>query len=309
MAHSHASIAVVPVRNEAASIGSIVAAARAYLPVIVVDDASEDESARIAAVAGASVLRLPRQRGKGEALRYGFVEAIRRGAERIVTLDGDGQHDPNDIPRLLAASQRRPHSLIIGGRLQATSHIPCARLHAIRVASFWINWMGSCNVRDTQSGFRLYPVSMLCAFRLQRDRFLFESECLLKVAQAGYDIHEIPIEAVYPPEHKSQFHPLRDGIAIASYLLYRGVRFWPTQLRRLLTDPGRNLDDRTQPERQRTRTAAFATALLPVLLGALAIQCLAGRMGYDILAPIIQRFYDQSRLHAPDVARETAHAL
>lgn len=309
MAHSHGSIAIIPVHNEAATIETIVAAARAYLPVIVVDDASNDESARLAATAGATVLKLSRQRGKGRALQCGFAEAIRRGAERIISLDGDGQHDPDDIPRLLAASQRHPGSIIIGGRLQAASRIPCARLHAIRVASFWINWMGNCDIQDTQSGFRLYPVPILRALSLQRGRFLFESECLLKTAQAGYGIDEIPIKAIYHPRHKSQFRPLRDGIAIASYLIYRGMRFWPTQIRRLLVDSTRAPEDRTKYEQQRARTAVFATGLLPVLLGALAVQCLVGRMGYDILAPIIRRFYDQRRLHASDVARETIHAL
>lgn len=303
------SIAVIPVHNEAASIGTIVATARTYLPVIVVDDASEDASARLAAAAGATVLRLSRQRGKGHALRCGFTEAMQRGADRIITLDGDGQHNPDDIPRLLAASQRRPGSIIIGGRLHATSCIPCDRLHAIRIASFWINWMGNCDIQDTQSGFRLYPTSVLRALSLQRGRFLLESECLIKATQAGCEIDEIPIESIYQAGHKSQFRPLRDGVTIASYLLYRGVRFWPTQIRCLLSAPTENPDARTEHERQRTRTAACATGLLPVLLGALVIQCLVGRMGYDILAPIIQRFYDQRRLNASALVRKTVHAL
>lgn len=310
MTHFQGSIAVIPVHNEAASIATIVAAARAYLPVIVVDDASADESARLATAAGATVLRLSRRRGKGRALRCGFSEAIQRGADRIVTLDGDGQHNPDDIPRLLAASQRQPGSIIIGGRLQATSHIPCDRLHAIRVASFWISWMGNCDIQDTQSGFRLYPVSTLRELSLQRGRFLLESECLLKAARAGYDIDEIPIEAVYHPGHKSQFRPLRDGIAITSYLLCHGVRFWPTQIIRcLLSDPTGRLNNSIKHERQRARTAALATGLLPVLLGALIVQFLVSRMGYDVLAPLVQRFYDQHRLHAPALLRKTVHAL
>jgi len=308
--HSHRCIAVIPVHNEAAAIGTIVAAARAYLPVIVVDDASADASARRAAAAGAMVLRLSRQQGKGHALRCGFAAAMQRGADRIVTLDGDGQHNPHDIPRLLAASQHRPDSIIVGGRLQSTSCIPCNRLYAIRVASFWISWMGNCDIRDTQSGFRLYPVSALHALSLQRNRFLLESECLIKAAQAGYELDEIPIEPIYQAGHQSQFRPLRDGIAITSYLLYRGVRFWPTQLVRcFIPDPIGGLNDSVKHERQRTRAAAVATGLLPVLLGALLIQCLVGRMGYDILAPIIQRFYDQRCLQGPALARKTVHVL
>jgi hypothetical protein len=310
VAVGNTSIAVIPVHNEAASIGTVVAAARAYLPVLVVDDASEDASARHAAAAGATVLRLSRQRGKGHALRCAFAAAMQRGVDRIITLDGDGQHNPDDIPRLLAASQRRPGSIIIGGRLQSMSYIPRDRLCAIRVASFWISWVGNCDIQDTQSGFRLYPISVLRALSLQRGRFLLESECLIKAAQAGCEIDEIPIEPIYQVGHKSQFRPLRDGIIIASYLLYRGARFWPTQLIRcFISDRTGGLHDSIKHERQRTRTAAFATGLLPVLLGALVIQCLVGRMGYDILTPIIQRFYDQRRLHAPALIRKTVHVL
>src|SRR5215470_9737920 len=141
------SVAVIPVHNEASTIASVVVAARAYLPVIVVDDASDDGSGQLAAASGALVLTLPRQCGKGAALRYGFAEALRQGAETVVTIDGDGQHDPRDIPRLLEASQRYPGSLIIGGRLDSAHTMPLARLCAIEVVSFWINWLGHCAVR------------------------------------------------------------------------------------------------------------------------------------------------------------------
>src|SRR5689334_24920791 len=103
-------IAVIPVYNEASTIASVVLTTRAYLPVIVVDDDSEDGSGPSAATAGASVLTLPRHCGKGVALQHGFAEALRRGAKAVVTMDGDGQHDPRDIPRLLAASQCWPES-------------------------------------------------------------------------------------------------------------------------------------------------------------------------------------------------------
>src|SRR5215831_8352529 len=125
------SVAVIPVHNEASTIVPIVAAARAYLQVIVVDDASDDRSGQLADAVGATVLTLPRQRAKGVPLRYGFAEALRQGAASVVTLDGDGQHNPRDIPRLLAASQRDPESIIIGGRLDSAEAIPLVRLRAI----------------------------------------------------------------------------------------------------------------------------------------------------------------------------------
>ncbi len=208
------SVVVIPVHNEASTIASVVVAARAYLPVIVVDDASDDGSGQLAAASGAMVLTLPRQRGKGAALRHGFVEALRQGADTVVTLDGDGQHDPRDIPRLLAASQRDPESLIIGGRLGSAETIPLARLYAIEVVSFWINWLGQCTVRDTQSGLRLYPAAVLRTLPLRHGGFLFESAILLKASQTGWRVCEIPIHAVYPPGRASQYRPLRDSIPI-----------------------------------------------------------------------------------------------
>src|SRR4051812_14563995 len=117
-------IAVIPVHNEVSTIASVVLTARAYLPVIVVDDASEDGTGQRAAAAGASVLTLPRHGGKGAALQRGFAEALRRGARAVVTLDGDGQHDPRDILRLLAASRCWPENIIIGGRLDSAEAIP-----------------------------------------------------------------------------------------------------------------------------------------------------------------------------------------
>src|SRR5919199_472186 len=171
-------VVVIPVHNEASTIASVVVAARAYLPVIVVDDASDD---------------------------------------------GDGQHDPGDIPRLLGASQRYPESLIIGGRLDSAETIPLARLYAIEVVSFWINWLGQCTVRDTQSGLRLYPAAVLRTLPLRHGGFLFESAILLKASQSGWRVCEIPIRAVYPPGRASQYRPVRDSLPIIAYLLYQGI--------------------------------------------------------------------------------------
>ena len=85
--------------------------------VLVVDDASTDGAAAVAGTAGADILRLDRRSGKGEALRRGLAEAVARGADRVLTMDGDGQHDPADIPQLLRAADLAPDALVIGGRL------------------------------------------------------------------------------------------------------------------------------------------------------------------------------------------------
>jgi len=227
---------VIPVFNEAATIADLVSRARCHGTVVVVDDGSSDASAAAAAAAGADVLRLPRQRGKGEALRRGFDAALARGAERVVTLDGDGQHDPDEIPRLLEAAAEHPSALVIGGRLGAGVRenpaelgyrvIPRARLNAMRVAGFFIDWLTGYALRDTQSGFRVYPQSLLAAAPPRRGGFVLETEMLLRAAALGLPLVETPITAVHHAERRSRFRPLRDGLAVGVYLGGQGLRRW-----------------------------------------------------------------------------------
>jgi glycosyltransferase involved in cell wall biosynthesis len=227
---------VIPVFNEAATIADLVSRARRHGAVIVVDDGSSDNSGAAAAAAGADVLRLPRQRGKGAALRRGFGAALARGAERVVTLDGDGQHDPAEIPRLLEAAAEHPKALVIGGRLgvgpvedpaePGYRVIPLARLNAMRVAGFFIDWLTGHALRDTQSGFRVYPLALLAAAPPRRGGFVLETEMLLRAAALGLPLVETSITAVYHPERQSRFRPLRDGLAVGAYLAGQGMRRW-----------------------------------------------------------------------------------
>jgi glycosyltransferase involved in cell wall biosynthesis len=227
---------VIPVFNEAATIAGLVTRARRYGAVVVVDDGSSDDSGAAAAAAGADVLRLPRQRGKGEALRRGFQAALERGAERVVTLDGDGQHDPDEIPRLLEAAAEHPSALVVGGRLGAGPAedaaepgyrvIPRARLNAMRVAGFFIDWLSGHALRDTQSGFRVYPLALLTAAPPRRGGFVLETEMLLRAAAVGVPLVETPITAVHHAGRRSRFRPLRDGVAVGVYLAGQGARRW-----------------------------------------------------------------------------------
>src|SRR5256712_12981347 len=97
----------------------------------------------------------------------------------------------------------------------------------MQVASFWINWLGHCQVRDTQSGFRLYPAAVLRTLPLRHGGFIFESEVLIKAGQAGWGVRGIPIRPRYGPEPTGPYRPLGGGIPITAYLLYPGLGFWP----------------------------------------------------------------------------------
>ena len=220
-------VTVIPVFNEAATIGGLVERAALHGPVIVVDDGSWDGSDEAAAAAGAVILRTGGRSGKGAALRLGFAGALARAAERVVTLDGDGQHDPDDIPRLLAASEPEPDALVIGGRLSGGgSLMEPARLHALRIAGFFINWLTGQHVADTQSGFRVYPRELLERVSPRGGGFVFETEVFVRAAAAGYAIREVPLSSLRPASRPSRFRPFRDGVAVTGYLVGQGLRRW-----------------------------------------------------------------------------------
>lgn len=220
---------VIPVFNERATVGRVVTAARSYAPVIVVDDGSTDDSAAQARAAGAEVIQHPRRLGKGQALRAGLTVARGRGASHVVTLDGDGQHAPEDVPVLLAVAAREPAALVVGGRLDGAG-LPVDRLNAIRVAGFFVNWASGLRVRDTQSGFRVYPTGLFDAVRTRRGGFVFETEVLIAAAAAGVVVREVPVTVIPRAGRRSRFHPIADGLAIGGYLGGRGLVRWGREL-------------------------------------------------------------------------------
>ena len=222
---------LIPAYNEAATIADIVERARLHGPVLVVDDGSTDGTGAAAGAAGAEVVSLGARRGKGAALRRGFAEALRRGVSRVVTLDGDGQHEPDEIPRLLKVAIEEPDAVVIGGRLAGLAEsparvIPVGRLAALRVAGFFIDWLSGAPVADTQSGFRVYPVSLLAAVKPRRGGFVLETEMLLRAADRGIHLREVPITPIHFEDRRSRFRPVRDGLAVGTYLAGRIVGRW-----------------------------------------------------------------------------------
>ena len=241
---------VIPALNEAATIGRIVAACRALpfvLEILVIDDGSVDPTGAMAAGAGARVLRNARNRGKGASLQRGLAAAVAAGAERVATLDGDGQHRVDDLGRLLAASRAWPGHIIIGSRRRAGRGAPRARFVANRVADFWVSWAARHPVDDSQSGFRLYPAALIRALASRSalaSGFAFESEVLIEAARLGVRTASIDIPAGYGPAlpRASHFRPVTDTTRIVCMvggkLLRR--RMDPAGLWRALTLPRAN---------------------------------------------------------------------
>jgi hypothetical protein len=229
-------VIVVPVFDEAAAIERVVAGARAYGPVLVIDDGSRDDSGAVAARAGAEVLRHPRRLGKAQALLTGIAAARRRGASLVVTLDGDGQHDPEAIPALLAAARRADRAVIIGNRLDGPGTLPAPRRNAIRVASFFIRWTSGQPVQDSQSGFRVYPLALFDEVRTHRGGFVLETEILLAAAARGWSVEEVSVAAWPRAGERSRFRPLRDGFAIGAFLALRVGGRWAHEARALAAE-------------------------------------------------------------------------
>jgi glycosyltransferase involved in cell wall biosynthesis len=219
---------LIPALNEELAIRRVVESALAVLPdVIVVDDGSSDRTPEILATLPVRVIRHETPQGKGESLRDGFREALRRGFDAVVAMDGDGQHEAADIPRMLAAARQLPDHLVIGARLRTRSNQPNARRRANAVADWGISWACGIPVADTQSGQRYYPRAAMQLVELPAQGFVFEAAILIAaVREAGLGVVSIPIETRYDREFRlSHFRPLRDVTLITLYTIGRVIHY------------------------------------------------------------------------------------
>jgi len=222
---------VIPAYNEAATIADVVVRSlRCIADVIVVDDGSTDATAERLAKMPVTVLRHERNLGKSASLIDGLALAVEKGAAAVITMDGDGQHPPEEIPRLVRAAIEKSGSIIIAARSKR-SGAPWLRRFANKFADFWVSWAAGCPMDDTQSGFRVYPAELIT--RIARDSscrtgFVFESRVLIDAARAGWRISSVSVEALYSPHaRRSHYRPLLDTWQItrmvAAQLARRGL--------------------------------------------------------------------------------------
>lgn len=235
--------AVIPAYNETATIRDVASRVlRQIQHVIVVDDGSTDGTAEALEGLPVILLRNPTNCGKATSLWRGFQHAVGAGAAGVVTLDGDGQHAPEDIPRLVAEAVSHPDRLIIGARRPAQRRAAFWRYSANRVADFGISWAAGCALADSQSGFRVYPASLLSRVTIQPGKarsFVFESEILIEAMRSGHRSLAVPIEALrHPGARPSYFRPVLDiariTCMVGGKLLSRGL--FPIGLYRSLSE-------------------------------------------------------------------------
>ena len=202
-------LAVVPAFREAERIGEVVRGVVQHLPCLVVDDGSDDATAEAAAQAGAAVLRHATNLGKGAALRTALDYARERGYDAVITLDGDGQHDPARIPDFLAAAARGS-DIVVGSRAAWREHgMPWIRRQTNALTSAIISRLARTPIADSQCGYRYISLRAWFAAQPRSSRYDAESEILIRAGRLGFRIAEVAVPTVYGDE-VSKIRPLAE---------------------------------------------------------------------------------------------------
>ncbi len=213
--------AILPAYNEEVSIGSIVLHARQHADkVIVIDDGSTDRTSEVARLAGAEVFLHSTNMGKGAALKTGFEKASENGAKVIVTLDSDGQHDPEEIPKLVAPILEGTADIVNGSRYLNGNgkSTPFYRRIGQTVLDRATNLNSGFNITDTQSGFRAFARHTLPVFRFRSNGLAIESEMLMDAANAGLRVKEVEIGVRYDVDCSTE-NPVSHGLRVLVKIL------------------------------------------------------------------------------------------
>lgn len=209
-------IAAIPCFNTGAFIADIVSRASKYVDqVIVINDGSHDGTAREAEAVGALVINHDKNRGYGEAVKSCFEAAKAKGADILVTLDGDGQHNPDEIPKVVALILNNSADIVIGSRfLDDQTNMPGYRRFGIKLITFLFNFGSKVKVQDAQSGFRAYSKQVLNRISATEAGMSISVETLIKARAYGLKIREVAISCQYHPL-SSSMNPVIHGLIVA----------------------------------------------------------------------------------------------
>jgi dolichol-phosphate mannosyltransferase len=213
-------LVAIPCYNEADFIADVVNQSRSHADhVVVVDDGSTDDTTQAAQAAGALVVRHPTNMGPGAAARTCLQVGRAVDAEILVTLDGDGQHNPQEIPEVAVPLQKDEADLVIGSRfLGKDNNVARYRKFGIDVITFLYNFGSREYITDSQSCFRAYGKKSLDVMKIREDGFGFSVETLVQARRAGLRIREASISCLYHEQSHSA-NPVLHGVGVALMVL------------------------------------------------------------------------------------------
>jgi glycosyltransferase involved in cell wall biosynthesis len=221
---------VIPVFNEELTIGNVIERLTLVMQklgfnyeIIVVDDCSADRSLEFSRSQGVKVFSLKMHMGKGYALRAGFAKAK---GEIITTIDSDGSHRPEELPRLLTPILQNKSDLVIGSRYLGLTPVVAKKLNAagVRLFNFLVEILTGTDVSDSQSGYRVMTSAVLRSMRLKSGGYEIESEMLVKTARHGFRVVEVPISFEQRTYGTSRLDPMVDGFKILLSIMMAYIR-------------------------------------------------------------------------------------
>ena len=210
---------LIPSYNESRTIGSLVESLKSKgLNVVVVDDGSADPTAEVARQAGAYVLRHEQNKGKGASLKEGFRYILKEDYGAVITMDGDSQHSPEDIPKFIKEAANPDLDLIVGNRMSSSKDMPLIRWITNHLMSSLISIICWRNIPDSQCGFRLIKRNVLEKLDLISSNYEIESETIIEAQHKGFKVTSIPIQTIYARQ-TSQINPVIDTIRFFRFIL------------------------------------------------------------------------------------------
>lgn len=214
-------VCVIPAYNEEVAIGSVVLETRKYCEhVIVVNDGSKDRTSELARLAGAEVIDLPNNLGKATALKTGLTYAGSNGFQVIVTLDGDGQHDPRQIATLVTPVLKGEADLVIGSRfLEKGQRIPTYRRAGQKVLNGLTNVASDLDITDSQSGFRALGKRAVANLDFTSRGYSIESDMICHFTEKGLRLKEVPITAIYDVPNRHKKNSIMHGISVMGRII------------------------------------------------------------------------------------------
>ena len=210
---------LMPTYNNELTVGKVISDVLRFTEdVIIVNDGSTDSTAQILQnFPQADVIGYPVNKGKGYALRTGFRHALGRGFDYVITIDSDGQHFAEDLPRFLDKLTANPSAIIMGVRNMAQAGIPGKSSFGHKFSNFWFWVETGITMNDTQSGYRLYPIRQISGIRFITRKFEFEIEVMVRAVWSGIRMEEVPVKIFYArrEERISHFRPFKDFTRIS----------------------------------------------------------------------------------------------